>query len=133
MEIKPTYATFEQAKKFKEKGFDARCQNTISLQAEGEVRNSHQNEYIDWNNFIPSTNPSLGKCYISCPEQWQVVEWLRLTHGIWISPYMASSISWGFHVLRVSDGHVIGRNEGLVNSPQEAYSAAFDYILNNLI
>jgi len=123
MEINPAYITFEQARLLKEKGIKFNCDN-------------------NWEEGKRSTTPDIWKLngygeaatnYYPAPEQWQVVEWLRLTHGIWISPYMASSISWGFHVLRVSDGHVIGRNEGLVNSPQEAYSAAFDYILNNLI
>lgn len=114
MEIKPTYVSFEQAKWLFEKGF--------------------KGIQIDY-----GLNQMLNNS--KTPEQWQVVEWLRINHGIW---------------LYVKRGCEIRNNEAFdkfqpiiefipqikfditdlptFDSPQEAYSAAFDFIKqNNLI
>lgn len=76
--------SFELAKLLKEKGCDIPCRTTVSLQEEGKVYNDHANEVIDWNNFIPTTNPALEKCFISAPTIADVVMWLYEKHGIWI-------------------------------------------------
>jgi hypothetical protein len=75
-------------------------------------------------------------------------EWLRVKHGIWVS------VDWMTRVKPYESGyycHLRGTTKKLnqdnfivindtlnpgyevFNSPQEAYSAAFDYVLNNLI
>ena len=82
------------------------------------------------------------------PEQWQVVEWLTINHGIWVS------VDWmtrtkpahsGYichlrgTVKPLNDDNFIVVNDTLFPgyevfaSPQDAYSAAFDYILKELI
>jgi hypothetical protein len=111
--IKPTYVTFEQAKLLKEEGFDEKTQTIFQYSA-------------DWNKV--ETNPKYyvdGCSQCSRPEQWQVVEWLRVNHNIWI------------YVFRSKEGYfyniVTGKNDPVFETPQEAYSAAFDYVLNNLI
>ena len=55
--IDPQYVRFDTAKLLKEKGF--------------------ANIQIDYglNQMLNQSNP---------PEQWQVVEWLRVNHGIWV-------------------------------------------------
>jgi hypothetical protein len=66
-----------------------------------------------------------------------VVEWLRVNHGIWIQIEMGkdeSKIWFNFYIYKLKldyDYSNIGFSESGLNSPQEAYSAAFDYIKNN--
>ncbi|HNT70581.1 MAG TPA: hypothetical protein PKI83_02870, partial [Bacteroidales bacterium] len=77
MEIKPTYVTFEQAKWLKEIGFD--IYSNVAYNGKGEVLDespTYNKEYY-----------MTLKDFIYRPEQWQVVEWLRVKHSIWISVY----------------------------------------------
>ena len=105
--IKPTYITFNQAVWLKEKGF--------------------KNIEIDYglNQMLNNCNP---------PEQWQVVEWLRLTHGIWVfvgADAFNKKKFWGSVLNLTTDKN---KQTRFCSTPQEAYSAAFDYIKdNNLI
>jgi hypothetical protein len=127
-EIKPTYVTFEQAKWLKEKGFDEVCNAYFNLDKEiVRFEDSH---------FSPSCNSDMHPYTygeITLPEQWQVCEWLRVNHGIWIYilPY---STLFRPYVEEIIDKDRFGKWEGhKYNSPQEAYSAAFNYILKELI
>jgi hypothetical protein len=120
MEIKPTYVTFEQAKWLKEKGFDEYCEAW---------------QYLDENCMAMQYD---SKTCVKMPEQWQVVEWLRVNHGLWIvvnlgivhekgTMFFANIIKFGKH-------HKSKHRTLFYTSPQEAYSTAFDYIReNNLI
>jgi hypothetical protein len=136
-EIKPTYVTFEQAKWLKEKGFDIPCQ---FLYVDGDYRIDFEKEGELFDGEYPSTQKPIDWCL--APEQWQVVEWLRVNHNLYVSPY-PYYVKWSWEVLQIDTTkkyHYItslrnGRTENPdnFNSPQEAYSAAFDYVLNNLI
>ena len=130
-EIKPTYVTWEQAKWIKEKGFieptltywskrDGLIENEISLR--------NHNERGEWGT--------------SRPEQHVVVEWLRVNHGIWIKVnwynYNNNNIFWSYTIEKIVNYpdpiDYTPNNTPNTNSPQSAYSAAFDYIKdNNLI
>ena len=131
--IEQTYITFEQAKLLKKKRFNvplSKVYNTL-----GELWNSHystmSNDDVD-----PGT---------SCvaPEQWQVVEWLRVNHGIWVTVYIMEKDNligdgWTFYfdysIKQMKIGLIdIPKTLEEFNSPQEAYSAAFDYILDKLV
>ena len=107
MSIEPTYITFEQAKWIKEKGF--------------------KNIEIDYglNQMLNNCNP---------PEQWEVVEWLRVNHGIWVfvgADAFNKKKFWGSVLNLTTDKN---KQTRFCSTPQEAYSAAFDYIKdNNLI
>lgn len=143
-EIKPTYVTFEQGKWLKEKGFDEYCDQYYS-QALFEGTNK------DWEGIFPkftvfkrsdfhfNSKPQNNDLWFECsaPEQWQVVEWLRVNHGIWITvdidingvyknfirKYNSKDRAWEVkYATSISEKYY---------APQEAYSAAFDYILNN--
>jgi hypothetical protein len=136
-EIKPTYATFEQAEWLKEIGFDE-VTNTIFM-------TNHITEVI-FENINRLKHSDGNNPFISRPEQWQVVEWLRVNYDIclWVKPY-ADSITYQPHWCYINNKakennntfHLSGNasiNGSDYNSPQEAYSAAFDYIKdNNLI
>jgi hypothetical protein len=128
--IEPTYATFEQAKWLKEKGF-------LDKNIYGEIRLSQSNFY-DPNGILHHIRDAFGEksfdlkdCY-NAPEQWQVVEWLRVNHGIWVCVLIPSETTWYFKIESIDTKSLIFITSGY-SSPQEAYSAAFDYILNNLI
>jgi hypothetical protein len=131
-EIKPTYVTREQAKWLKEKEFDLPTYAYYSGLNfyTGEYKNHSQTTIGD----TPMHKMLIG--YTSAPEQWQVVEWLRVNHGIFISvlPNIGVDFIYTYKIYSVEVGIerclVNGKNYEL---PQEAYSAAFDYILNNLI
>jgi hypothetical protein len=123
MKIIPTYITFEQAKLLKEKGFD---ELTTVWRQHGDGISGDVEGKRDYYN-------RKGDIYTSLPEQQQVLEWLRINHGIWITiglfnrkyKYLISQIDdiWGFD----------DKKGDKFNTPQEAYSAAFDYILKELI
>jgi hypothetical protein len=120
MNIQPTYVTFEQAKLLKEKEFDVEC---IEYYLE---------DGIDYSYSKPE-NWNLKSDTISRPEQWQVVEWLRINHGIWIYSLPYSTLFRPYAEELINKDR-FGKWEGhKYSSPQEAYSAAFDYVLNKLI
>jgi hypothetical protein len=62
-----------------------------------------------------------------------VIEWLRINHGIWIYVLPYSTL-FRPYAEEIIDKDRFGKWEGhKYNTPQEAYSAAFDYILKELI
>jgi hypothetical protein len=139
MEIKPTYVTFEQAKLLKEKGFDVECNSYYNFHEPKQnglrglvTPKEHKTGiYQDHNGEIEDDD-----LICSAPEQWQVVEWLWVNRGIWVwvRPYKdhaADNNDPIQHQMNVYKNGVTVSKE--FNSHEEAYSAAFDYILNNLI
>jgi hypothetical protein len=141
--IQPTYVTFEQAKWLKEKGFDLPCfyyyENNKLIEPYLENGSSTDTEFkVELSDLLEHFNKWSKR--ISAPEQWQVVEWLRVEHGIWISVGNVYSeyTHWAYGIGKENKGMILPFRQGqdnhdYFNSPQEAYSAAFDYILNNLI
>jgi hypothetical protein len=143
-EIKPTYVTFEQAKLLKEKGF-------LIPTSLGYLSNGDLSAPYYGIKFINSDTEN--DVMYSAPEQHQVVEWLRVNHEIEVYAlrYTFSKGEFvGKKYMFVVEKYKKNFNPDLdeyhfeeeplessrelnYNSPQEAYSAAFDYILNNLI
>jgi hypothetical protein len=62
----------------------------------------------------------------SAPEQWQVVEWLRVNHGIWV--YVKLGFGHEFVIQKTAVPFEIIYTDGTFKSPMEAYSAAFEHI-----
>lgn len=132
--IQPTYVDFNTAKLLKEKGFDLKSRyhypNLSSKQDICLVNN--------WNNF---TDMSGSSDYYTAPEQHQVVEWLRIEKGIWIQVSISRYGKFYCNVLKKEatkslDNPISWEMQSQLNdfnSPQAAYSAAFDYILIKLI
>lgn len=119
--IKPHYVDFSTAKLLKEKGFD-------NVQCTGY--------YFGTDDCIPITSNKQHKTQDKClaPEQHQVVDWLLEKHGIWIDVrYMDDILNFGYTITTIKDNteqYVLYK----FNYPQQAYSAAIDYILlNNII
>jgi hypothetical protein len=130
MEIKPTYVTFEQAKWLKEKGFKYYCQtsywnNKLTYHTPGyplENGETSQENYYDFPRYY-------------APEQWQVVEWLRVKKGIWVHVYyLTDRKCWGWDCYKYLEDGLLNDPAFSFNmnlqSPQEAYSSAFDFLLN---
>ena len=149
-EIKPTYVDFKTAKWLKEKGLDYhKIFEDFSIYYDYNVTGEyHRRHYSD---FSESVFPN--DLWIPIPEQHQVVEWLRFYHDIWVSVIKIDGFQDLYYYTITgsseffNNGRTItveewddetcdkmGYNNKYFNSPQEAYSAAFDYIKdNNLI
>jgi hypothetical protein len=149
MEIKPTYVTFDQAKWLKEKRFEINTENVLFYTDEVNNLEEHQiknRDVIYDGSLFYKVDENEYRTY----EQWQVLEWLRINHGIWVEVNygiyhavkgtFSDTDLYGFYFTIKSidekDVYIFGDEEDIVNwfdSPQEAYSEAFDYVLNNLI
>jgi len=136
MEIKPTYVTFEQAKLLKEKGFDEITKATYQYQ------NLETNcDYDEFKNSLFTYD----HFEISAPEQWQVVDWILYNYNyhIELGPSIHTKLVWYYYIHKIEKGFVVTglehpnidlpKDVPYYSSKQEAYSAAFDYIFNNLI
>ena len=123
MKIEPTYVTFEQAKLLKRKGFDVSCIRLWN----GIGKYFEDKPYTDWNKATQ---------FISIPEQGQVIEWLRVVHGIWIEVHGWTKQPVGDEIWEQCYQSFINGDAtdvSIFKTPQEAYSAAFDYTLKELI
>lgn len=131
MDIKPTYVTFEQAKLLKEKGFKYYCplsywEQKLTNNTPGYALENGETSQENYYNF--------ERYY--APEQWQVVEWLRIKHGIWVwvrpfKDHAADNNDPIQHQMNIFFKGVSISKE--FDSHEEAYSAAFDYILKEMI
>ena len=147
--IQPTYATFEQAKLLKEKKFITKCRSYYlkgyDYPFEG-VDDEYwgDNRFKNWNADVIGIKPFEG--FASAPEQWQIVEWLRINHNIDLQDicnYGRLGRTYRMGIIFINKKEEVDTIflrpidtpfEFIeFKSPQEAYSAAFDYILNNLI
>ena len=128
--IEPTYVTFEQARLLADKKFLVHTR--YGYTKDGALERPYYGETYINSDFENSLT-------YSAPEQWQVVEWLRANHGIWVCVNIAIDDKWYFELYNLKDkrnAEIIIENEDITdfyNIPQAAYSVAFDYILNNLI
>jgi hypothetical protein len=133
MEITPTYVTFEQAKKLKEKGYP-------QLNKGLYYTKDKEHCLVGWG-FNDRTENSFAQ--YSTPEQWQVLEWFRVNHGIWITIFIMEKEKidgsgwecyYDYSIKQMKIGLInISKKLEEFNFPQEATSAAIDYVLNNLI
>jgi hypothetical protein len=136
MEIKPTYVTFEQAKLLKEKNYEIDTEEVLFCIDEVNNIEEHQiknREVIYDGGLLHSLDENEYRVY----HQWQVCEWLRVNHGIWVSVAIFvkrdETVVWVYDIYK--NNYIIEqfqRSKGF-NSPQEAYSAAFDYILKEMV
>jgi len=151
--LQPKYVTFEQGKLLKEKGFNVPTKKFYELALTSKKDKEHgYSGSFGWKKgecnlqegyFINNLKDCdySGKHWFMCsaPEQWVVVEWLRVNHDIWVSVNIAIDDKWYFELYNLKDkrnAEIIIEDENVTdfyNSPQEACSAAFDYILKNLI
>lgn len=133
-----TPINFELAKFLKEKGF-----NTLSLIPFLNKRELKQLDYGElWldvylkdKSLIVLNNGSFGHrsdFEFIAPTIAEVVMWLYEKHGIWVMVRRIkykSLIRWDFYV----NGNYPKQNLMGYNSPTEAYEAAIEHVLKNLI
>jgi hypothetical protein len=105
-----TPVSFEIAKLLMEKGFDKHC--PMIYNTHGELSNVH------------------FSVFCKAPTIAEVVMWLYEKYEVWISVDPESDTDTWFHTISHNKSETIFGN---CNSPTEAYSTAFDYVLNNLI
>ena len=131
--IEPPYVTFEQSVKLKEKGFDVEVNSEILT-----------NGFVNHHGIKKNWNFEQG--FYSAPEQWQIIEWLWETYLIDVTVIPIRfrgerSVSFQYRVINFSDPevdevifeHQYQRCFEQYTSRSAAYSAAFDYILNNIL
>lgn len=156
-----TYVNFKQAKLLREKGFDVPVCSYYSgdkLHQNYSIINQNSQEYLEDKGdclIIPysSEERSLylntidfnawGDDNYSAPEQWLVIEWLRIKHNIWIQTpynYYYNELSFCWIIININgvkrdDTWLSGIDTKKVgfNTPQEAMSDAIDYVLEKLI
>lgn len=141
MKIEPAYVIFEQSKLLKEKGFnievDSFYENTGPMSGNILYKNCGENNY---NNYDFKFHED-SICY-SRPEQWQVVEWFFHIHKIYIhttilgddDTFIDENSNWSISIWKnkmynLIWGSKVTPNIDYFKSKQEAYSAAFNYIL----
>jgi hypothetical protein len=106
-----TPVSFEIAKLLKEKG--------ISI--DGKERILYSN-YTVYENEYPDYTIA------------DVVMWLYDNHGIWIECFIDDDKTFGYLISKISEeGRLDFPIKGNFVTPTEAYQAAFEYTLNNLI
>jgi hypothetical protein len=150
--IERTYTTSEQSKLLKEKGFDWQVgrfytkpnAKIFAVDEHGRhypIKNTPKKLYVVGENFVLKDENT-----IPAPEQWEVCEWLRINHSIHIEVYCDVYGEVWFANLKVCSKEVwedLDKRHDIIlahhkfnnehKSKQEAYSAAFDYILKKLI
>lgn len=115
-----TPVSFEVAKIVLNKGFDKECNQYWNLIEYGEewiVEDRINMDSVD---------------FMYAPTISDMVMWLYEKYGIWISVYMLDKGE--FHWETEFNSEDIGsRYPNYYKTPAEAYEAAIDYVLNNLI
>lgn len=129
MSIIPKCVTFEQAKLLKEKGFDE--PTNYYYYVDGKINTQkdkyHKGRLVDRNIY---------EHQYAVPEQWMVIEWLRVVHNIWIEVHGWTKQPVGDEIWEHCYQSFVNGDAtdvSIFKTPQEAYSVAFDYVLNNLI
>ena len=132
-----TPVSFELAKLLKEKGFDEVCQQWYSV--EGGLY--YQDEFDNSRGSIP-----VYEC--EAPTIAEVVMWLYEKHGIWISVSPVFEFNDGrkdyltlqgyqYYITVITDNKYnqekTHADRGYKNTPTEAYEAAIEYTLKNLL
>lgn len=125
MNIESKHVTADQAKKLKEKGFRIPTKDAWDSHGKDRIIESVSKDKLDWNKLDKGA-------YYSAPEQWVVLEWLLAEYGIWIEVRFRND-KFKFKIANVRRekewrGVIFKDSE----TPQQAYSEAFDYILENL-
>jgi hypothetical protein len=149
MNIPKQHVDFPIAKLLKEKGFDEKCSHYYILdfqnfKADGVLYKTKLPEDCDNSNIFQFVRRSKGQPHLAnAPEIWQVVEFLRVEKGIWVSvdwtfveKKPSTKVRWHFSISNVGNREqciVMDIPYKSYDSPKEAYLAAFRYCLEKII
>jgi hypothetical protein len=134
--MEPKYITFEQAKWLKEKGYEIDTDEVLFFRDEINNIEEHQikNRDVIYNAGI---NYIVDEDEYRVYEQHQVVDWLLEEHGIWVHSAPENNeediVKWYYTIQRIDTEVRFIRRFGEFNTPQEVYSAAFDYLISQNI
>jgi hypothetical protein len=142
-EIEPKYLTLKQVKLLKEKNYKIETQEILFYRDEVNNTKYHQEKNKDIVYDAISFNYELSEDEYRTYHIWEFVEWLLINHQIylWVKPYADRNTFqpyWVYMNEKSKDApleyHLSG-NASISGSdyktPQKAYLAAIDYILNN--
>jgi len=123
--IEPHYVSYDFAKFLKSKGFNVFCRQAFYGDVEDEeIENNEPTTTGD--DFI------LGEYDCYAPEHWEVVDWLYKNYGIWVQTTWVKDNTFRCGVIDTDNKTefiIRTKDEQLYHkTPEEAYSAAFDYI-----
>jgi hypothetical protein len=128
--------SFHVASLLKEKGFNIPVANYYLNKEKGKfIHQGFEDDYwgdnrvVNWNKDVVGIKPFEG--FVSAPIIAEAIMWLFEKKGIWISvyPYDEAREDLFSYLLVKRSGNI--RDKYPYKSPQEAYSAAFDFILKN--
>jgi hypothetical protein len=138
--------SFELAKLLKEKGFDVPVRNYYLQKEKGNYLHEGfedsywgDNRIVNWNKDVVGIKPFEG--FLSAPTISEVVMWLYEKKSLWI---LALPTVTGHFAYKIVDVQLDPKNPierppykdvsaNDYNSPTEAYEAAIEYCLTNLI
>lgn len=104
--MKDKFVPYEIAKRLKELGFKEPCITYWYTTKENRTPEIMFRDADIKNGWIN------GERSNTTAPLWQdVIDWLREEKKILVDPYGISTVQYGWVLKRVSDGHVIGRNE----------------------
>lgn len=116
-----TLVSFELAKKLKEKGYD---RQTINIYMDGVL--------LSLKSTISNSQfTTLRSC--TAPTIAEVVMWLCEKHKIWIEVIVESPNYFGYSVCNIKNNTSQDGDYVSYKSPTEAYEAAIEYTLINLL
>lgn len=146
-----TPVSYPLAKLLKEKGYDVPTNNYYEY-AITSKKDSETNDYtgsFGWkkgetnlssgyfkNNYDKADLSGKNWYMCSAPTIAEVIMWLYEKHGIWIvssCELAENNVSKEWFWIAIKDGEEIGYNYGGYNSPTEAYEAAIEHTLKNII
>lgn len=122
MKIEPIYTSKANSILLKQKGFDVECPKVYD----------HTNSVVDayYGSANNNRQESEYRGFMTAPEHWVLIEWLKQVHGIWVSIGRDEYNKYFYEI----DLHSItyGYDE-TYDTPYEATEAAINYVLTNLI
>lgn len=139
-----TPVSFELAKLLKGKGYDRPTFDCYNLN--GLLFSNGWCEYIaedpEFDGLVRADK--IKEKDVLAPTVAEAVMWLYGNYGIWIKVDVASKDFWHPSIVNIEDGNFmvhpsyvsqkfLEKNGRMFNAPTEAYEAAIDYVLNNLI
>ena len=118
-----TPVSFELAKLLKEKEFKKKCTAFYDMISNTQIDNA------------PPGNYNLTKQSVSIPTIVEVVMWLYEKHGVWTVVNVNIMGSWYFEHfdLKEKRNAQFKPTDTHYDSPTEAYEAAIEYTLKNLL
>lgn len=145
MNIQPVYVTFEQAKLLKEKGFDVIVKHwyEYALTSQKDKDNGYSGSFgwkkgecnLQSGYFQNNSTGDLLKCtswfLCAAPEQHQVIEWFEIKYQKYVYAFKYNR-TWHYKIDAEHGTDYFSTGKGY-DSRKQAYSAAIDYVLKELI